>query len=286
MTNIPSPPIPPAPVIAQAPVEQKISAQAEVEESAPFDGEDSAPPSPPTSVSAAPPSMPSPPPAPEQITSQPPPSTAVFQPAQEPAVSQDQQLTKTEASRTAPVAFDDSGFPVSGSFAEMAASLGFEGINFDSYGVVPNIVLRGGSFEKEGKDMGVTSFLVRIISSRKKYLYTYGPEGKKKVLYSYDQKVSSSGSMSLLDFQKEASEAGFEVKTVEFLEFSATLLETEELVNLSIPLLGSGSRVAKFIANCLASRRRPQDVITRVFRGARVESVTHPYYPWDFEIAQ
>jgi len=182
------------------------------------------------------------------------------------------------------------GFPQGGTMAQVFEALGFEGISTDVFGIMPIITLTQGEFMKD-KVLIDQEFYVQILSSRPKYLYSYGtPEVKNSpsgLFYTYDKAHNANNEDETLDqFSQLATSAGFQVKMTEYYEIDATLLANNEAVKLSVPKRGSGTQFVKFLTQCAAARRRPQDAVVKVKRGEKVTNVTHPYYPWAFEIAQ
>ncbi len=182
------------------------------------------------------------------------------------------------------------GFPQGGSLTQVLESLGFEGISTDVFGIMPIITLANGEFQKDKVVMDM-EFYVQILSSRPKYLYAYGnPQDKNSksgLFYTYDKiHNANSEEETLAQFEQEAAAANFKTTVTEYYEVDATLLETNEAVKLSVPKRGSGSQFVKFLTQCTAARRRPQDAVVKVKRGEKVSNVTHPYYPWAFEIVQ
>jgi hypothetical protein len=175
------------------------------------------------------------------------------------------------------------GFPTSGTMAEIAAFMGFEGINFDVYGVIPNITLSNGNFWLEGQDIG-TEFLCRMGVSRKKYLLAYGPNEDKKLFYSYNLQTCANTGRHVSEFMAEAQQSGQQVKQSEYYEISAIMEGTGSPVNLSVPVAGSGANVARFIADCFARRLKPNSVLVKVYKAPLVTGVKFPFTPWGFEI--
>lgn len=179
-----------------------------------------------------------------------------------------------------------------GSLAEIAAALGFEGLSFDSFGVVPSVSLTQGVFKvSDGTSLG-TEFLARITSHRVKYLYKYRhlPAGKpavdgnfvEELAYTYDQTTIAGTGRTIAEFVAEATQLGAQPKISKYYEMMAQL-QDGRLVNLNVPEAGSGSAVARWMVTCISARRRPDSVWTRVYKGEEVTSTKFPFFPWAFE---
>jgi len=207
--------------------------------------------------------------------------------AQAPAQAPAQELVTAQPAQL-PVQYDAAGWPVAANMGETFAALGFEGVSFDSFGIVPTIRLDKTEFLKDDAVMP-PEFYVTVVSSRPKYLFSYGsPDDKnspKGVCYSYDKMHDANSDQTIDQFKAEAASHGKPVKEAEYYEIDATLLETNEAVKLSVPKRGSGSAFARFLTQCGAVRRRPQEAIVRVKKGDKVTKVDNPFYPWCFEIA-
>lgn len=206
-----------------------------------------------------------------------------------PAAAPSQALTPAPA-QTNLVSLGPDGFPQGGSLTQVLETLGFEGISTDVFGIMPIITLTQGEFQKDKVVMDM-EFYVQILSSRPKYLYAYGNQQDKNspsgLFYTYDKIHNANNEEETLQqFEQEAAAAGFKTTVTEYYEVDATLLDTNEAVKLSVPKRGSGSQFVKFLTQCTAARRRPQDAVVKVKRGEKVSNVTHPYYPWAFEIVQ
>lgn len=226
---------------------------------------------------AAPPAPAAPPAATPVQTYDEPPAQEFRAPQAAPA---QQEQAMVAAKQTLPVGSD--GFPTGGSMAEVAAALGFEGVNFNVFGVIPNVTLSQGDFFLEKKPLG-QEFLVRMGTSRKKSLLSYGPESAKELFYTYDMQTNANNGQSVEEFKAAAAEAGQQIRQSDYYEVSCTL-DNGAIANLSIPIAGSGANFARLLAECFARSKRPQDVVVKVFRAPRVENVKFPFYPWGFEI--
>ncbi len=180
------------------------------------------------------------------------------------------------------------GFPQGGTLTEIFASIGFEGISTDGFGIMPIITLTQGEFQKD-KQVIDQEFYTRILSSRPKYLYSFGDFGDKSnsgLFYTYDKVHNANDDNSTLeDFYQLAQTNGKQVTVTEYYEIDAIMLENNEAVKLSVPKRGSGSAFVKFLTQCTANRRRPQDAVVKVKRGDKVTSGKQAFYPWAFEIA-
>ena len=197
--------------------------------------------------------------------------------------------TELVASTSATLPVGTDGFPTAGSIKEVASSFGFEGVDFDVYGAVPNIVLDKGEFLIGRQVMADQMPLVRLGTSRKKYLLSFGPEGHKELFYTYDLKTDANDpSRTVEAFYRDAAQAGQSVVQSTYYEVSCTLLATQEPVNLSIPAAGSGTAFAGLLTKLFARRIRPQDAVIRLKKGARVEGKRsgQSFIPWEFEIVE
>jgi hypothetical protein len=198
---------------------------------------------------------------------------------QQMAVAQPQQMPAVQ------LPLDAFGFPTEGTIKEQMAAIGMGAVNLDMYGVLPTITLAQNEFSKD-KALFADNFRVRIGDVRNKYLYAYGVDGSNdyKLMYTYDNYNDANSEMTLPEFQAAAAAANFQVKKTEYYEIPATLLDTGELVNLSVPVRGSGTAVARLVMQAMSVRRRPQDAEIRVKKGEVVRSGKHPFTPWAFEI--
>ena len=268
-----------APPAAQPPIEdaQVVSPAA----SAPA----SAPPLvdvPPVTVTApvqAPPM--SAPPLTAPAVSAPPVTIPAAQPVAQPA-------TAMTAAPSTGITIGPDGFPQGGTLTEIFSSIGFEGISTDGFGIMPIITLTQGEFQKD-KQVIDQEFYAKILSSRPKYLYSYGDYGDKNnsgLFYTYDKVHNANDDNSTLeDFYQLAQTNGKQVTMTEYYEVDAILLANNEAVKLSVPKRGSGSAFVKFLTQCAANRRRPQDAVVKIKRGDKVTSGKQAFYPWAFEIA-
>jgi hypothetical protein len=180
------------------------------------------------------------------------------------------------------------GFPQGGTMTEIFASIGFEGISTDGFGIMPIITLTQGEFQKD-KQVIDQEFYAKILSSRPKYLYSYGDYGDKNnsgLFYTYDKVHNANDDNSTLeDFYQLAQVNGKQVTMTEYYEVDSIMLANNEAVKLSVPKRGSGSAFVKFLTQCAANRRRPQDAVVKIKRGDKVTSGKQAFYPWAFEIA-
>ena len=178
------------------------------------------------------------------------------------------------------------GFPQGGSMTEIFAAMGFEGISTDIFGIMPIITLTQGEFMRDKVAMVDQEFFVQILSSRPKYLYSYGSGQSAGLFYTYDkQHDANNPEFTINQFEAKAAERGEGVSMTEYYEIDAIMHSNNEAVKLSVPKRGSGTAFVKFLTQCAAARRRPQDAVVKVKRGERVTNVQHPFYPWAFEIA-
>lgn len=236
-------------------------------------------PAPPAQVVAEVPARPAPPPVQQAAPAQ------DMVPAQQAVPAPAQALV--HAQQAAPVPFDEGGFPITATISEAMNALGFEGVSFDGYGIVPNIVLNKTEFEKDGV-MIPSEFMVKINGSRNKFLYSWetpnNPKGPRGLCYTYDKVNDANGHGTVADFYAEAAAQGQPVREAHYYEVDAVLLETGEAVKLSVPVRGSGSAFARFLTQCAAARKRPQDAQVLVKRGEKVTKTNNDFYPWCFEI--
>ena len=177
----------------------------------------------------------------------------------------------------------------SGSLNEMATGDGFEGLDFDAYGVFPVVKLHDGSFsDSEGTDLG-TEFDVVMMSSRPKFLYktnhTYGADGA-EVVYSYDNVTSASG-VPLTEVFAEWRAAGKEPaeKPSRYIEVTARKYPDGDLVLLSVPAAGSGGPLTAYWASLKFKNLNIKDVVTTCFKGKRVDRAAQPFTPWGFRLS-
>lgn len=229
---------------------------------------------------AAAPAMPAMPP---QVASAPPTQMAVVEPTAALAPQQPKAL------------LDANGFPV-GSLEQVAAAMGFEGLDFDAFGIVPNVVFGNkGVFEMSDGSILGEEFYAILGSQRNKYLFSYSylPEGKAmtstnmvtEVLYSYDQVTSASGHKTVDQLRQEAAAIKSEVEMKIYHEVSATL-QDGRIVNLSIPKAGSGTALTRFIVSCVAAKKLPNQVWARIYKGKVVDGpkIKHAFTPWAIDL--
>lgn len=198
------------------------------------------------------------------------------------------QQTALAAAPSTGITIGPDGFPQGGTLTEIFASIGFEGISTDGFGIMPIITLTQGEFQKD-KQVIDQEFYAKILSSRPKYLYSFGEYGDKNnsgLFYTYDKVHNANDDNSTLeDFYQLAQTNGKQVTMTEYYEVDAILLANNEAVKLSVPKRGSGSAFVKFLTQCAANRRRPQDAVVKIKRGDKVTSGKQSFYPWAFEIA-
>ena len=219
-------------------------------------------------------------------------SAVTIAPAVSPAPAQtDLAVAQTSSAMTAQVSQGADGFP-EGSLAEIASALGFEGLSFDAYGIIPSVSLTQGVFKvSDGTSLG-TEFLARITSHRVKYLYKYKhlPAGKpaveenfvEELAYTYDQTTIAGTDRTIAEFVATATQLGAQPKISKYYEMMAHL-QDGRLVDLNVPEAGSGSAVARWMVTCISARRRPDSVWTRVYKGEEVTSTKYPFFPWALE---
>lgn len=220
---------------------------------------------------------------PPQVASTPPTQLAVVEPTMALAPQQTHAMV------------DANGFP-SGNLEQIASALGFEGLDFNAFGIVPNVVFGNkGVFEMSDGSILGEEFYAILGSQRNKFLFSYSylPEGKPMsstnmvtdVLYSYDQVNSASGNKTVEQFRQEAALVKSEVEMKVYHEVSATL-QDGRIVNLSIPKAGSGTALTRFIVSCVAAKKLPNQVWARIYKGKVVDGpkVKHAFTPWAIDI--
>jgi hypothetical protein len=176
--------------------------------------------------------------------------------------------------------------------AEQAAEDGFEGLSFDGFGVFPLIVLDMGTFRySDGTEIGY-EFRCRMLRSRPKFLYKttlqvqQGQEDPNDVVYSYDGETSTSG-VPLSQIFDEWRQKGLPIASqpTRYVEVTAQLDETDAIVLLSIPQQ-SIPTLSAYWANTRASGKNLKEIVTRVYRGRKVERAAKPFFPWAFEAVE
>ena len=190
--------------------------------------------------------------------------------------------------QTAVAQYDANGWPVSTTVKGTLEALGFQGMDMDSFGIVPLIRLDKTEFLL-GDQILPHPFEVQILSSRPKYLYSYGDRSNKNapsgLFYSFDQETNANNpAHTLAEFKAEAAQVGMAVETKLYHEVDCILMSTGEPVKLSVPNQGSGTQLKRFIMHCVSQLKHPKDAIVEVTKGAKVTTVQNPYYPWDFII--
>ena len=174
------------------------------------------------------------------------------------------------------------------SMAAIAEQMGFGGLNFDAFGIVPNISLNNGEWRLTSGEVLPDGFLCRLGTNRNKILYVFDlpdTDQRKKTLYSYDRVNSINNNYTVAQFRRDAEQLGCRVLEKTYHEVSA-VLEDGRPVNLSIPELGSGTALAGFFVKCVSRGLTPQSVMTRVKKGTLVTTSIKPYTPWAFEIVE
>jgi hypothetical protein len=170
---------------------------------------------------------------------------------------------------------------------QIASDDGFEGLAFDAYGVFPNIVLNDGAFRYSGGEEIGPEFLVRIMSSRPKYLYkTDLPDNdpRGETAYSYDNVANTNGT-PLEAIINGWREKGLPVAAspVPYLEVQGQM-DDGKVVLLSIPKT-SISVFTAYWTQLKLSNKDIRQVWTRCFKGQTVTRAVKPYTPWAFSVA-
>lgn len=182
-----------------------------------------------------------------------------------------------------PVDFD------SMSLADIAKAQGFQGLNFNQYGILPICALNKGVFRlSDGNTLG-DSFVCRIQDSKPKYLYKprlaqddpRNQDPRYKVAYSYDHQTSNTKSMAEILHVWRGDGLSWEVK--EYLECTAVLPDGRVIL-LSIPPTSTSRFIGHYVAVTM-SRKLLAQVNTRVYKGPEVSKAKVPFDPICFEVA-
>ena len=266
-------------------------------------------PAPPSMPQAAPQAAPAPqptpqpapqaaqPPAPPAAAVQPPapPQAAVAQAAPTPpappaateAPAPEQQLV-TSAPRQVVAQSANQAVPEASGLSAIAAEDGFEGLEFDSYGVFPVVKLDQGEFQtSEGESFG-QEFYCTMVRSRPKFLYRTDlprESADNEVVYSYDNVTTTTGVPLATVFSAWREKGKQPAATPSrYLEVTATLNSDGRLILLSVPQQSIGN-LSSYWAQLKFAQKDVRDTVTRVFRGKKVERVKNPFFPWAFEAA-
>jgi hypothetical protein len=113
-----------------------------------------------------------------------------------------------------------------------------------------------------------------------------GQEDPNDVVYSYDGETSTSG-VPLSQIFDEWRQKGLPIASqpTRYVEVTAQLDETDAIVLLSIPQQ-SIPTLSAYWANTRASGKNLKEIVTRVYRGRKVERAAKPFFPWAFEAVE
>ena len=168
-------------------------------------------------------------------------------------------------------------------FEEIALAQGIVGLDFKSFGVLPNCSLNKGAFKlSDGTSLG-TEFVCVIQEVKPKYLYKTAVadlDPRHSVVYTYDKTSTNGKPLQPIIDGWAAQGMGFDVKN--YLE-AVCVLEDNRIILLSIPQT-SISRLTSHVITVTVSKRLLSQVKTRVFIGPEVKSKI-PFSPISFEIA-
>jgi len=239
-----------------------------------------APPAP--SVQATPPPVQeSPPPAPPMQESPPPAPPAAYS-GQEMTVSQG---GTTELQASGPIDWNTM------TPAQIAQALGYEGLNFEQFGVTPIVSLDGQEFKcNDGRSFG-PEFFCFAHTSRPKFVYKPSLASNDhrwktldtKIAFSYDRQTTNGKDLNQI--LNSWQEQGITHTVIQYLEITC-VLDSGEVVLLSVPPTSIG-RFTSFFQNVVLSRRKPlAQVRCRVGTGALVTKAVQEFYPMSFDIAE
>jgi hypothetical protein len=178
-----------------------------------------------------------------------------------------------------------SAVPESSNLATMAEEEGFAGLEFDTYGVFPIIKLDDGEFQtSEGDSLG-GEFYCTMLRSRPKFLYRTNlprDDNRNEVAYSYDNVTAANGTPLDVIFADWRSK-GFEPdpKVTRYVEVTAKMEPDGRLVLLSIPQ-ASIANLSSYWAQLRFRNKSVTEVVTKVFKGKKIERVKNPFTPWAF----
>jgi hypothetical protein len=170
---------------------------------------------------------------------------------------------------------------------QLLAEDGFSGLNLDGFGTFPTIVLNDGAFRYSGGEEIGPEFIVRIMSSRAKFLYkTDLPDSdpRGEVAYSYDNATNTNGT-PLEDIFDGWRQKGLPVKNtpVVYTEVQGQM-DDGKVVLLSIPKTSS-SVLGAYLVQLRMNGKKGSDVWTRCFKGPTVTRAVKPFTPWAFSVA-
>lgn len=169
-----------------------------------------------------------------------------------------------------------------------AAGAGFEGLDFDAFGVFPIVSLKNEKFlMNDGRKLG-TSFVCYIQKSRPKYAIKTSlvdSDPRMEVIYSYDQVTDHRG-RSVKEVIDDWARQGIHYKVTKYTEAPA-VLENGDMVLLSIPPT-SNTRLAAALGKICAQVGgwdKIPSVPIRVSVGPEVLKAAMPFFPWQFDLA-
>ena len=222
-----------------------------------------------------PPWQAAPPPAQEFISAAPP------APAMAPAEVPAQELVPAQAMGGGMVAMGAVDFE-NMTFEEIALAQGIVGLDFKSFGVLPNCSLNKGAFKlSDGTSLG-TEFVCTIQEVRPKFLYKTAvadQDPRHSVCYSYDHQTSNGKPLQPILDGWAAQGMAHEQK--QYLECTC-VLDDSRVILLSVPQT-SISRLTSHVITVTVSKRLLSQVKTRVSIGPEVKS-KFPFTPMSFEV--
>lgn len=181
---------------------------------------------------------------------------------------------------------------------KLADVLGFEGLNFNAFGVRPTISLNQGFFCTNNNIRLGEEFVGYLLGSRSKYVYKpkiSDDHPDSKVVYSYDDVNSVSGDPLQVYIEEWASKGyAYERKvyidvTTQIVSSPSHALEGETIL-LSVPPTSIIS-VTKIFAGVVAGATSKEDAeyaiantLIRVFKGPLVTKAVKPFTPIFMEI--
>ena len=181
---------------------------------------------------------------------------------------------------------------------KLADVLGFEGLNFNAFGVRPTISLNQGFFCTNNNIRLGEEFVGHLLGSRSKYVYKpkiSDDHPDSKVVYSYDDVNSVSGDPLQVYIEQWASKGyAYERKvyidvTTQIVSSPSHALEGETIL-LSVPPTSIIS-VTKIFAGIVAGATSKEDAeyaiantLIRVFKGPLVTKAVKPFTPIFMEI--
>ena len=202
-------------------------------------------------------------------------------PAMAPAAVPAQELVPAQARGGGMVAMGAVDFE-NMSFEEIALAQGIVGLDFKSFGVLPNCSLNKGAFKlSDGTSLG-TEFVCTIQEVRPKFLYKTAvadQDPRHSVCYSYDHQTSNGKPLQpILDGW---AAQGLSHETKQYLECTC-VLDDSRVILLSVPQT-SISRLTSHVITVTVSKRLLSQVKTRVSIGPEVKS-KFPFTPMSFEV--